>query len=112
MDGKFHMTIGSITLLIFAIVTFAGGAAFVVLSLIEKEKRAAVRGVLLIFPYTTIYLLAFILPEKVQLVIILFTFGLLVLAGILFFVPTKVQLAKFNQPIDQVDEREIIFARA
>lgn len=106
------MTIESITLIIFAIVTFAGGAAFVVLSLIEKEKRAAVRGALFIFSFTAIYLLAFLLPDKVQLVIILTSFGLLVLAGILFFVPTKVQLAEFNQPTDQVDEREIIFARA
>jgi len=112
MDGKSHMTIGSITLLIFAIVIFVVGAAFVILSLIEKEKRAAVRGALLIFPFTAIYLLAFLLPEKVQLVIILLSFGLLVLTGILFFVPTKVQLAEFNQPTDQVDEREIIFARA
>ncbi len=106
------MTIGSITLLIFAIVTFAGGAAFVVLSLIEKEKRAAVRGALITFPFSAIYLLAFLLPENVQLVIILIAFGLLVLAGILFFVPTKAQPAEFNQPTGQVDEREIIFTRA
>lgn len=106
------MTIGSITLLIFAIVTFAGGAVFVILSLIEKEKRAAVRGALITFPFSAIYLLAFLLPEKVQLVIILISFGLLVLAGILFFVPTKAQLAEFNQPTAQVDEREIIFTRA
>ena len=112
MDGKSHMTIGSITLLIFAIVTFAGGAAFVVLSLIEKEKRAAVRGALITFPFSAIYLLAFLLPENVQLVIILIAFGLLVLAGILFFVPTKAQPAEFNQPTGQVDEREIIFTRA
>ena len=106
------MTIESITLFIFAILIFAGGAAFVILSLIEKEKRAAARGALLIFSFTAIYLLAFLLPDQVQLVIILISFGLLVLAGILFFVPTKVQLAEFNQPTDQVDEREIIFARA
>lgn len=112
MDGKSLMTIGSITLLIFAIVTFAGGAVFVILSLIEKEKRAAVRGALITFPFSAIYLLAFLLPEKVQLVIILISFGLLVLAGILFFVPTKAQLAEFNQPTAQVDEREIIFTRA
>jgi ferredoxin len=112
MDGKSLMTIGSITLLIFAIVTFAGGAVFVILSLIEKEKRAAVRGALITFPFSAIYLLAFLLPEKVQLVIILISFGLLVLAGILFFVPTKTQLAVFNQPTAQVDEREIIFTRA
>jgi len=112
MNGESLMTIESITLSLLAMVTFAGGAAFVVLSLIEKEKRAAVRGALITFPFSAIYLLAFLLPDKVQLVIILISFGLLVVTGILFFVPTKVQLAEFNQPTDQVDEREIIFARA
>jgi len=105
------MTIKSINLLL-AIVSFAVGGAFVVLSLIEKEKRAAFRGALITFSFTAIFLLVFLLPEPIQLVIILISFGLLVLAGILFFVPTKVQLAEFNQPTHQVDEREIIFARA
>ena len=83
-----------------------------VLSLIEKEKRAAIRGLLLIFPFTAIFLLALLLPEKVQDVIILTTFGLIVIAVILFFVPLKTEGPEFNQPRDQIDEREIIFARA
>ena len=49
------MTIESITLLIFAILIFVGGAAFVILSLIEKEKRAAIRGALLTFPFSALY---------------------------------------------------------
>ena len=83
-----------------------------ILSLIEKEKRAAIRGALLIFPSTTFYLLALLLPEKTQDVIILVTFSLIVIAAILFFMPIKPQQAEFNQPKDQIDEREIIFARA
>jgi len=106
------MTAESITLLLFAILIFVGGAAFVILSLIEKEKRAAGRGALITFSFLAVYLLAFLLPDNVQLVIILISFGFLALTGILFFVPTKVQQAEFNQPKDQVDEREIIFARA
>ncbi len=106
------ITIESITILIFAILSFLGGSAFVILSLIEKEKRAAARGALLIFPFTALYLLAILLPDKWQMVIVLISFALLVTAGIFFFVPTKAQLAEFNQPLKQVDERNIIFARA
>lgn len=110
--GIFIMAISSTILIIFAVFTFGGGAAFVVLSLIEREKRAAIRGSMLTIPFTAIYLLALLFPDKVQLAIILISFSLLVIAGILFFMPTRAQQSEFNQPTDQVDEREIIFARA
>jgi len=106
------MTIQTLDLLFFGILTFVGGAGFVILSLLEKEKRAAFRGGLLFFPLTAFYLLAILLPREVQDIIILITFGLLVLAALLFFVPIKPQKAEINQPAGQVDEREIIFARA
>jgi ferredoxin len=112
MDGKFLMTIETLTLLFFTVLTGGLGAVFVVLSLIEKEKKAAFRGAVLIFPITAIYLIALLFPEKIQDGILLITLGILVISAILFFVPIKTQQVELNQPVDQVDEREIIFARA
>jgi hypothetical protein len=106
------MDIESISLIIFALLTFGGGAAFVVLSLIENENRAVFRGSMITIPITALYLLALLFPNPVQLSIILISIFLLTAAGMLFFVPTKPQQAELNQPTEQVDEREIIFARA
>jgi len=106
------MDVESYCLIIFAFLTFGGGAAFVVLSLIEKENRAVFRGAMITIPITAIYLVALLLPDPIQLSIILISIALLVIAGLLFFVPTRPQQAEYNQPTYQVDEREIIFARA
>ena len=106
------MIIQTIDLLFFTFLTFGGGAAFVILSLIEKEKRAAIRGACLIFPLTALYLAALFFPMRVQDTLILTTFALLALGTVLFFIPVKPQPAEFKQPSEQIDEREIIFARA
>ena len=106
------MAISSIILITFAILFFTAGAAFLVLSLIEKEKRAAIRAAMITIPMTAIYLLALLLPDYARDVLIAVSFASLAVGGISFFIPTKSQQVELRQPIDQVDEREIIFARA
>ncbi len=82
-----------------------------VLSLVEKEKRAAVRVLILTVIFSAIYLLALLLPDIIKLIISGISISMLGVGVILFFVPTKTQPVESNQPTDQVDEREIIFAR-
>ena len=106
------MAISSLILIIFAILIFTAGAAYLVLSLIEREKRAAVRAAGITIPMTAIYLLALLLPEYAKDVLLIVSIAFVVAGVGLFFLPTKVQQVELRQPTDQVDEREIIFARA
>ena len=106
------MAISSLILIIFAILIFTAGAAYLVLSLIEKEKRAAVRAAGITIPMTAIYLLALLLPEYAKDVLLIVSIAFVVAGVGLFFLPTKIQQVELRQPTDQVDEREIIFARA
>ncbi|HDN05258.1 MAG TPA: 4Fe-4S dicluster domain-containing protein [Chloroflexi bacterium] len=110
--GIINMAISLIILVTFSILIFTAGAAFLVLSLIEKEKRAAVRAAMITVPMTAIYLLALLLPDYARYVLIAISLASVVAGGILFLLPTKAQQVEFRQPTDQVDEREIIFARA
>ncbi|MCJ7716629.1 MAG: hypothetical protein MUO54_08930, partial [Anaerolineales bacterium] len=102
----------SLVLIVISAVIFSAGSAFVILSLVERENRAAHRGVLLTFTGTGLLLLSLLLPEAIRLVLILSILGLIILTGILFFLPAGKIEIELSDPDRQVDEREIIFARA
>ena len=91
---------------------FIFGIAFVILSLIEKEKMAARRGAYLGLLFTGILLFPLLFPPNSRLIMFFGLLGIFLISGIVFFLPMKTQQPEFGQPDQQVDEREIIFARA
>ena len=106
------MTIASLILIIFTVLIFAAGAAFAALSFIEKEKMAALRVLIITVPLSVLFLIALVLPENIKIILIgIFISSILVLL-VLFFLPTRSEQVESNQPREQIDEREIIFARA
>lgn len=106
------MTARSIILIIFGISIIGAGTAFVIISLIERENRAVIRGAAFFFPVGALYLLALLLPPYAKDAVIIISFTFLIAAVGLFLLPSNPQEPETNQPADQVDEREIIFARA
>lgn len=106
------MTIASLILMIFAGLIFAAGVSFAVLSLIEKEKKAALRVSIITIPLTVVFLMALVFPENIKNYISGISISILVFLMILFFLPTRSEQVESNQPLEQIDEREIIFARA
>jgi len=90
----------------------AAGLAFVFLSLSEREYLAVRRALLVTLLGTGLILAGLALNEKVQWILIISVLTLLALGGVLFLLPIGVIQAELRDPTNQVDEREIIFARA
>jgi len=87
-------------------------AALTVISLQEREKKAAARAALITFLGAAILLSTLFLSETGRILVIGIFLGLLSLAGITFFIPVGRISPELSTPSNRVDEREIIFARA
>ena len=102
----------TIILLLITATFFGSGAAFVVSSLIEKEKKAAIRGITITLIGSIILAGSFLLPAQGKIAVLVVLLALAVLLTILFYLPVGQVSPEPSQPNQQVDEREIIFARA
>ena len=99
------------------LVFFAGsvvisGLAFVVLSLSEKEKMAARRGLIVTLVGGSLIFSGLGLGNIGQWILVALLLSLLLASLILFTLPAGKTAAEMRPPTHQVDEREIIFARA
>lgn len=102
----------SLILIVISAAIFSAGSAFVILSIVEGESRAARRGFLLTLTGTGLLLICLLLPENITLILIIGILGLFMLTGILIFLPSGKIKIELTEPDQRVDEREIIFARA
>jgi len=88
------------------------GLGFVLLSIAEKERTAAGRGLLVTLVGTSLVLSGLALGETGQWIYIALILSSIAVGVILFSLPIGKITAETRQPAQQVDEREIIFARA
>jgi ferredoxin len=96
----------------YAAIILISGLSFVFLSFHENEKTAAGRGLLVTLAGAALILSGLGLKESGQWIMISIIFSTILAGVILFFLPLGKIKAESNQPTHQVDEREIIFARA
>ena len=89
-----------------------GLTLFGVISLRERERRAAVLAFVLAGALTSPFLVALAAPTGVQMAILAGLATLLAIAGILWFLPIGSRLEPGGRPSRRVDERDIMFARA
>jgi len=97
---------------VFAAVVLISGLTFVFLSYAEKEKIALRRGLLVTVVGSGLILSALALEKSGQWILIALITGILLAGGILFVLPIGKIEMDLGQPAHQVDERQIIFARA
>lgn len=102
------------TLLLYAVVglIIIPGLAFSILSLLEGEKRAAIRTALVSVPTGGLVLATTLLEVQGEWFVLAGLACLLLLSGILFILPIGKVTPETNPPSSRYDEREIIFARA
>lgn len=99
-------------LVFFAAAVLVSGFVFGLFSYLEKEKTAARRGLSVTVVGVALILSGLALGESGQLILIALILSIIVAGVILFFLPIGKIPAEMRQPAHQVDEREIIFARA
>jgi len=103
------ISLASTSLLLTGVSALIGLVAFGLISLAEREKRAAVVAFILAVLTPLPLLTAAILSPAVGASLL----GLLgILAAVLFFLPLGAQKALHGRPTRRVDERDIMFARA
>jgi ferredoxin len=102
----------ALLLIIIAAVILLSGAGFVLLSLFEQEKLAAIRGSLVTLVGSGLVLSGLALEGSSQWIMISILGGLFLVGAVVFFLPIGKIEADLSHPLNQVDEREIIFARA
>ncbi len=106
------INISTLLLLVIAGVIILSGAGFALLSLYEKERLAA-RKTSLVTLFGSGLVLSGLALEGASQWILISVIGLILLAGgVAFFLPVGKVEPELRQPAHQVDEREIIFARA
>ncbi|MCJ7734672.1 MAG: hypothetical protein MUP11_08990, partial [Anaerolineales bacterium] len=66
----------SLILIVISAAIFSAGSAFVILSIVERESRAARRGFLLTLTGTGLLLICLLLPENITLILIIGILGL------------------------------------
>lgn len=103
--------ISSSLLSILAGTIFAVGLAFTILSLIEKESRAALRAFLSTLALSGLILSGNLLDPPGQRIVLIALLGVLLAGIVLFVLPIGRAQSEHRHPARQVDEREIIFAR-
>ena len=106
------MTTITIILLLMSVSAFIIGMVFSIYSLIEKEPRAAIRGIILASATSAGFLLATFLPDQGEIIVLALTIAVVALAVLLFFLPARKPEVEVQHPENRVDERTIIFARA
>jgi ferredoxin len=102
----------TILLISISAVFFIPATAFVITSLREGEKKATLRSFWITLGGTAILLSSLALPPRGK---ILFLYGLLgigLVSFLVFYFPLGEKTSEVTDPQNQVDEREIIFARA
>ncbi len=107
MDNLATWLLGIITAAI-----LLSGLAFVILSYLENEIIAARRGLLVTLVGAALFLSSLALPKSLQMILLYLILGLILTGGVVFILPIGKIKAELSQPDQQVDEREIIFARA
>ncbi len=88
------------------------GAAFMVTCIKEGETTALRRSAWITFTLTGLLLCSGALPENSREIVIFFLACVMALITIVFFLPVGQIKPEIRHPDNQVDEREIIFARA
>jgi ferredoxin len=104
--------LSGLLLLILTGAVFLSGIGFVLLSLYEKEKLAAQRGFLVTIFGSGLILSSLALGRSGQWILIGILSAVILTIVVAFFLPGRKTEIEMGQPSEQVDEREIIFARA
>lgn len=106
------MALTTIFITLINIIFLAPLAALVLVSVLEGERRAAFRaGGITILSSAALFSSLF-LDQSGRILLLEIYLGLIILAGIGFLIPIGKATLELNSPQKQVDEREIIFARA
>lgn len=106
------MSLSTILILIITAFLIFPTTALAVISVQEGEKKAALRASLISIFLCAVSLSGLFLGEEGRNFLIWIYLGILILLGAGFFLPIGKTYFELNSPDDQVDEREIIFARA
>jgi len=93
-------------------VFFIPATAFVIISLREGEKKAALLSFWITLVGTAILLSSLALPPRGRILFICSLLGLGLVSILAFYFPLGEKTSESTDPQHQVDEREIIFARA
>ncbi len=104
--------ISIIILVIGAVTGFILGIGFVITSILEGERKAAFRGTLITLVVTIFLTGSLLLPPRGRIFVLILLLALVILLAIIFYLPVGKISPDFSHPTHQVDEREIIFARA
>lgn len=99
-------------LVFFAGAVLISGLAFVVLSYRENEKKAGWRGLLVTLAATGLLLSGLALGDGGQSILVSLILAFILAGVIAFLLPIGGAEAELGQPTQQIDERQIIFARA
>jgi ferredoxin len=106
------MSLTTILILSIAAVVLFPSTAFVVISLLEGEKRAAQRALVITTIIGIVFLSPILLNENGRIIVLIIDLFILIAGLIGFFLPIGKSDLELNAPEEKVDEREIIFARA
>ncbi|MCJ7716386.1 MAG: hypothetical protein MUO54_07685 [Anaerolineales bacterium] len=91
---------------------FSLGTAFVIISFQEGEPKAALRSTWITLAGTAILLSSLALPPRGDIIFLGSLLGVGLISFLLFYFPIVKKSSENSNPQHQVDEREIIFARA
>jgi hypothetical protein len=101
----------SVVLILLGLAVLAGLAAFGVVSIRERERRAAVIAFLLAVAASLPFFVGAALPAQVRTGLLAGVAGTLAVGVVLWFVPVgRVEVGN-GRPSRRVDERDIMFAR-
>jgi ferredoxin len=106
MSLTFTLIIAAAAVVVLFFLTFG------VISLLEGEKRAAFRSLIMAGLMGVLLLSPLFLSEYLRMVLIYIYLAFLLIGGISFILPIGKVKLELNLPAQKVDEREIIFARA
>jgi ferredoxin len=88
------------------------GAGFVITSLRERERMAASRAAWITLIATALFSSSLLLPLQGKILLIGILLGISLALGLVYSLPIGKITTEESYPLHQVDEREIIFARA
>jgi len=105
-------TVTSAALILLGLAVLAGFAAFGLVSVRERERRAAVIAFLLAVVSAVPFFIGAALPGQTRLGILAALAGAVVVGLVLWFLPIGVVQIGNGRPSRRIDERDIMFARA
>ena len=104
-------TASALVLIVFGAVASLALAAFAVVSLRERERRATRLSVIALLPFVAVLVSPWVLPDAAVRVVAIIVVALIAVAAIAWFLPVG-RVAFNGRPGSRVDERDIMFARA